>query len=514
MTEKEPAAVVFPSSFVCVKYFCKDDPILHVQEGDVDGVINREMLWHFCEGSCALQLSNGKAVVSKAGTEIRWELRHGDFLFRKTKSMRSFQIPGLEALGLCAMFLFRFRTTRIFPALLSAMILFFWIRMQHFNTIPNYSLVVKKQNSVDAVNIGSFVLHNFSYSVVQRGDGRCAIYSCNHFKGVANIRFRTSCDVLNFRVPLVTRGGRPVKLNWLKVLTGIWLLEHHGYEHFVYIDRDLILDRDPGFIFGHQNVVFSDLGGLKPDSAMFIFRNANGVNHLSTLHSWLKRETGETSRRDDGEEQAALFTLSNNLTHVPGQKLYTFQCGRNSVNRAECLLRRRTPSLDANVFFSKLLLEILRPLSFDFIPHRFLAPTFLFRHIRQRALRELMPLMLPVLEIIIYQRWVAEAPVKELRCPPMSTKVISYGSFDNPYTQEFSGVSSFGVVSRTPKGWICTDIAQRQKAWNYPRLSAVESFAIAQALVLALSYLCGFKHFLDPAWNSKNLKRGKAKSTS
>ncbi|KAI0561320.1 hypothetical protein FGB62_87g068 [Gracilaria domingensis] len=461
MTEKESAAVVFPDSISCVKHFCKDDPIRHVQEdpGNKNGLVNREMLWHLCDGSCAVRLSNGKAIVRKTGSGIHWELRQGDFLFREKMSTGRMKPLLMLPFALVAALTFRFHKRLVSPALICVAVVVLWFYMK-VDKGTSYSLVVQEYPSEDAISIGNFVLHNFSYSVIRRGDGRCAIYTCNRFKGVQNFRFRTHCDVLNFRVPHVTRRGRPVKLNWLKVLTGVWLLEHKEYDHIVYADRDLILDRDPSCAFGHQNVVFSDLGGAKPDSAMFIFRNGNGINHLSVLHSWLKKETGETTRRDGGEEQAALFNLPTNLTHVAAQRLYMFQCGRNSINRAECLHRRRYLSVDVNIVLTKLLLETLRPTVFKFTPYRLLVPTLIFREMKHSVLRELIPLVLPILEIIIYQRWVVEAPVTELRCPQMSTKAISYGSFDNPYTQTFSSLSAVGVVSRTPKGWVCTDLSQ------------------------------------------------------
>ncbi|PXF48915.1 hypothetical protein BWQ96_01257 [Gracilariopsis chorda] len=510
-TEKKSVAVSFPNAFLCVKYICQDSLIENVQEGpgDVTTVVNREMLWSLCGGFCSVDVRHGKAVVTGHGKS--WELSQGNFLFQRTKSTKNNNWDYLPLLAaLCSVPLMRRRGTPL--VFFSLVVLSVWLFTRSTKTDTRYALDVEEIGQGATTRVAGFALHNFSRAFERRGSSQCVIYTCNRFKKVRNIRFRTTCDIVNFRVPFVSRESRSVRLNWLKVLTGIWLLKNTKYEKLIYIDRDLILDKDPSFSFRNRNVIFSDLGGLKPDSAMFMFRGSQSVNHTSTLYEWLKKETGETSRRDGGEEQAALFDMQENSIHVSRQPLYTFQCGRNSMNRAECLRRHRSLSIDANVLFSKIAFEVLRLVIFPFFPYRFPKPETLLSNWKYGGISWTAPVLLPVLEIILYQHFVADPGPREVRCPPLSSKAISYGSFDNPYTKTFTSFSASGSVSRTPLGWRCTDLSRGGNDWDFPRLSVVESFAVAQFLAVALRLSLKAMRMPEKSGNARNLKRDKAKS--
>lgn len=509
-TEKYSVAVLFPDSVICVKYICQNSPIEHVQEGpsDVRSVVNREMLWNFCSGFCSVYVGHGKAVVTGHGKS--WELLQGNFLFQQTKSTENKRWAYLPLLAaFCGVPFMKRRGTPLVFFMLA--VLSVWLFTKSTNTESMFALNVKETGPGANTIVAGFSLHNFSKVLERRGTGRCVIYTCNRFNKVRNIRFRTTCDIVNFRVPLVTREGRSVRLNWLKVLTGIWLLKNTKYDKFMYIDRDLILEKDPSFAFRHRNVVFSDLGGSKPDSAMFMFRGGQSVNHTNTLYEWLKMETGETSRRDGGEEQAALFDMHEDSIHVTNQALYTFQCGRNSVNRAECLRRRRSLSVDVNVFLSKLGFEVSKSAILSYLPHRFLNPETWLSTGKNNALSRIRRALLPVFEIILYQYFVARSGPREVRCPPLSAKVISHGSFDNPYTKTFTSFSASGSVSRTPLGWRCNDLSHQGNDWEYPRLSVVESFAAAQVLVVLFRFSLKAMRISDQLLNARGSKLDKAK---
>lgn len=372
---------------------------------------------------------------------------------------------------------------------------------------PRYLLRLRPASTPGrSLSIRDFHLFNVSQETIRaHHPPDCVIYTCNAYADVVNLRVRSRCDQVNFRVLSVARAnGRSVAKNWLKVLLGIWLVEQGQYARFVYIDRDVILTEDPMRAFEGggaraEGMTFADLGGGKGDAAMF---GGGGKGTLRFLEQWLEGESGGTGRRDGGEEQEVLLGLDTaGVRMVAGW--YGFQCGRNAMNRAQCLMQRRWVEWNKELFFVKVAVEVVRSGGFSVWGGKGWMPMVMVHGGGGWGGRQGLVAVVGAAEVVMYGVLFRGEGMKERRCAAAGVKSISYGSVDNPFEGTLTSVFEGGIAKRGAVGWKCYEMGRYWERWtdSGSRLNDVWSFVAAQVTVVALGVVFGMRHLLNPLQN-------------
>lgn len=493
--------VVFAGNISCARLETPAHSVISTArelQQPVNAFYSREEIYIACNGQCTASFESF-SVTSTTFDGRRFAFhQHG--LFYETKSPRAENVSVLAAVGSITLFLLLLRSRGQRIWLLSTIVVVIFCasgRSDH----RKYRLSVREVQDKSRTQVHGYVLLNFAKEVRDKGSSNCIIYTCNAYENVVNLRFSSECDVINFRVTQVLYNTRNVAMNWLKVLVALWIIENEDYLRLVYTDRDLILTKEPLDLVGSHGIVFPDLGGGKPDSAMFIGDgddNATGYNLLST---WLDLETGETSRRDGGEEQEALLNLhkTRNLKTVP--ELYDFQCGRNGMNRAQCLLERRYLSWNKSLFFTKVAVELFRIVSNSFFPSRIWMPS-VFLYVQGSSLiTNTLSCFVSITEVMLYIHLFSPRHLGEIKCSVAGVKAISHGSFDNPFEGTLTAVYPNGIAKRGRIGWRCYEFSKHDERWYLYRVGGLLTFFAAQALIVLLSVAFNIKHFLNPLQN-------------
>lgn len=351
------------------------------------------------------------------------------------------------------------------------------------------------------MEVHGYKLLNSAREVRHKGNDNCVIYTCNAYKSVLNLRFSTKCDVINFRATQVLRDGRNVALNWLKVLGAIWITENEHYDNLVYTDRDLILTTEPLDLAGLDELVFPDLGGGEPDSAMFIGNAHENATSSSFFNIWLDQETGETNRRDGGEEQEALLNMFKTMELKIVPDLYSFQCGRNSMNRAQCLLRGQFISWNKPLLFTKVTVELSRIFLYTYFRSRVWMPTLFLSHQGTFSIPNTLACLVSITEVVLYNQVFSARPLRETKCSAAGVKAISHGSFDNPFQATLTGVYTDGIAKRGPFGWNCYEMYTHDERWYTHHFGELQTFTVAQATVALFSAMFKMRHLLNPLHN-------------
>lgn len=479
--------------------------------------ISRHHLRTICNGHCVLQHTPFSVIVStRQNTLYTINRRNGPFFYPLLS--QPYRLPSSAFIPLSLLFLLiSFRSARLIPPFLFLLSYLLFLK-------PNYVLLQPRLPPSEDKLFHGFVLKSFRIQALHlatthRHTAQCAIFTCNAFSNVKNLRLQTFtapyCDVLNFRITQIFKYNVPhiaITNNWLKVIIALYLLSHHkNYEIITYIDRDLILEQNPPF-FTSIPVTFPDLGNSQPDAAMFVLNTTSSLSN-TFLQTWSSYIGMPTSRHDKGEEQDALLNISRTTAVHVVRSLYTFQCGRNSLNRAQCLLRRDWVTFNSPIILAKVSVELLRTCIHILLsPTATKHPTWLTPFARivslldsRRFLAEIVSISGGILEISLYIAILGQNVQKNMKCSLEAVKSISSGSFDNPVERTFIGISEHGFSKREPTGWRCFRWGMPTEKWAKRELDDVQSFlvaiivAVSVSAVIPIPKLCLLEGNLNPA---------------
>lgn len=497
-------AIIFSRVLACARFQGKKFSRISFSEHSNENpgsLLSREELYNSCKGSCSLTY-NKEGVLIDTYEGFRYIAKRGSMFFQKRNEVVFVHWMDLiVVLFLSAILILNTKLKRKNRTLL----LLYISCVLYLNFTEKQKFVLSLNDSVQGkdTTIGDYSLLKFQEETIRKGSSKCLIFTCNKYENVINIRFQTTCTVVNFRVKYVKKENRNVSKNWLKVLCAIWILQNRKFETITYIDRDLIIREKVPFKAESSTPIFPDLGGNRPDSAMFTFSNDGDTRIF--FNSWLQKETGQTGRRDGGEEQESLLEMSEERGIATVKSMYAFQCGRNALNRAECLKRRNLFELNRRIFVTKVGLEISRSIVHKYFPSIWITPTAYLRGKISGNMGSAATIFIYVFEFSLFKRFFGEANLEKRKCSSADIKAISHGSFDNPFQKTLTAFTENGIAKRGNTGWDCYNLGTQKEVWGLYKISDLFIFSVAQIFVIFISNVFELQMLIDPFKNVENI---------